>query len=72
MNLKLAKRLRRFAAQVHASMPEPGLPDTYVQHKVTKAIHNAKNSPRGVYRRLKKDYRREELVRAIFDKVTPE
>ena len=72
MNLKLAKRLRRFARQVHATMPEPGEVGTYVQHKVTKAIHCAQNSPRGVYRRLKKDYQREESVRTIFDKKLPE
>ena len=72
MNLKLAKRARRFARQAHTVMPNPGEVGTYMQHQVTKVIICARHSPRGVYRRLKKEIRRNPELRAKFNKVAPE
>ncbi len=54
MNQKLAKMLRLAAKYIHDTLPEKGAVGTYLQHQKTGVIINARNSPRGIYRRLKR------------------
>ena len=68
MNLKLAKTLRRMAKDAQATMPEKAEVGTYLQHQKTGVIINARNSVRGIYRRLK----REPSVRIIAYQINAE
>ncbi len=71
MNDKLAKMLRRMAKDALEQVEGQGqtAPDgTYMQHQKTGVIINARNTLRGVYRRLKKEPR----VRIVASQINAE
>lgn len=56
MNLKKAKALRRLAADVHRALTNPLESTQYRQHIKNGNIIVDPMSPRGVYRRVKKEF----------------
>jgi hypothetical protein len=68
MNLKLAKTLRRMAKDALATIEEKAEVGTYLKHNKTGVVINARNSLRGVYRRIK----REPRVRIIAYQINAE
>lgn len=70
MNSKLCKVLRRLAKDTHIILQKPAEPGTYLQHQRNKNIICAPNSPRGLYRRLKKEIGRGPELRAKLNQVS--